>query len=238
MKPSLFQHRFVFLLIALILLLLSGPILHLAVPGTEPMLARGIFSLVFVLLLLSAVLAVSEQPRTARIGWTIALPTCLLKGLELLVENAAIIIASHIMSGLFLLFTIVVILKYLFVARHVTFDMICASLCVYLILSVAWAIAYSLIEILQPGSFHFALGEAGGDTVMRFEGERAFLAIYYSLVTITTLGYGDIVPTSSLARTSAATEALTGQLYLAVLVARLVGLHIAQATTKRNRPER
>jgi len=49
---------------------------------------------------------------------------------------------------------------------------------------------------------------------------------------MTTLGYGDIVPRSSLAKTLAASEALTGQLYLAVLVARLVGLHIAQATAK------
>lgn len=235
MKPSLFQHRFVFLLIALILLLLSGPMFHLVMSGTHTLLTRAIFSLVFVVLLLSAVLAVSERPRTMRIAWMIAIPTCLFQGLELLVENSAIIIASHMMSGLFLLFTVGMILKYLFVARHVNFDMICASLCVYLLLGVAWAIAYSLIEILQPGSFHFALGEAGAGTVMRFEGERAFLAIYYSLVTLTTLGYGDIIPTSSIARTSAATEALTGQLYLAVLVARLVGLHISQAAANRHR---
>ncbi len=226
------RHRFAFLLAALALVLIFAPILHIVAPVSHPILARTIFKLLFAMLLLAAVLTVSEHPRTTRIAWTIALPTCLLQGLELLVENTAIVIASHMMSGLFLLFTVGVILKYMFIASHVTFDMICASLCVYLLLSVAWAIAYSLIEILQPGSFHFALGEAGGDTMMRFEGERAFLAIYYSLVTMTTLGYGDIVPTSSLARTSAATEALTGQLYLVVLVARLVGLHIAQTTAK------
>jgi voltage-gated potassium channel Kch len=53
--------------------------------------------------------------------------------------------------------------------------------------------------------------------------------IYFSLVTLTTLGYGDIVPTAAAARMLAAVEAVVGQLYLAVLVARLVGLHIAQA---------
>ncbi len=226
------RHRFAFLLAALTLVLIFAPILHLVAPGSRPIVARTIFTLFIVILLLSAVLAVSEHPRTMRIAWTIALPTCLLQGLDLLFENSAIVIANHIMSSLFLLFTVGVILKYLFVASHVTFDMICASLCVYLLLSVAWAIAYSLIEILQPGSFHLALGEAGGDTAIRFEGERASLAMYYSLVTMTTLGYGDIIPTSSIARTSAATEALTGQPYLAVLVARLVGLHIAQAMAK------
>ena len=226
------RHRFAFLLAALMLLLIFAPIIQLVAPGSRPIVARTIFTLFIVILLLSAVLAASEHPRTMRIAWMIALPTCLLQGVGLLFENSAIVIANHIMSSLFLLFTVGVILKYLFIASHVTFDMICASLCVYLLLIVAWAIAYSLIEILQPGSFHFVLATAGGDTAIRFEGERASLAMYYSLVTMTTLGYGDIVPTSSLARTSAATEALTGQLYLVVLVARLVGLHIAQATAK------
>jgi hypothetical protein len=237
-KVRIFQHRFVFLLITLIVLMISGPILHELMPGPRSIPTRVVFAFVVVMLLLSAVLAVSEHPRTMRIAWMIALPTCLLKGLELLSDNPAIVIASHVMSGLFLLFTVGVILKYLFVAEQVTFDMICASLCVYLLLGVSWAIAYSLIGVIHPGSFHFALEETGGDAVMRFEGERAFLALYYSVVTLTTLGYGDIIPTSPLARTLAATQALTGQLYLAVLVARLVGLHIAQATTKRNRPER
>jgi len=229
------RHRFVFLLAALLFVLIFAPILHLVAPGSHPILARTIFAILFAVLLLSAVMAASEHPRTMLIAWTIALPTCLLHGLALLFENSAIVIANHIISSLFLLFTVGVILKYLFIASHVTFDMICASLCVYLLLSVVWAIAYSLIEILQPGSFHFALGDASANRVMRFEGERAFLAIYYSLVTITTLGYGDILPTSSLARTTAATKALTGQLFLVVLVARLVGLHIAQATARGDR---
>ncbi len=232
MKARIFQHRFVFLLITLIVLMISGPILHEMMPGPRSIPTRVVFTLVVVMLLLSAVLAVSEHSRTMRIAWAIALPTCLLKGLELLFVSDAIVIASHVMSGLFLLFTAGVILKFLFVAEQVTFDMICASLCVYLLLGVSWAIAYSLVEIIHPDSFHFVLGEPGGDTAMRFDGERAFLAIYYSVVTMTTLGYGDIVPRSSLAKTLAASEALTGQLYLAVLVARLVGLHIAQATAR------
>jgi hypothetical protein len=53
--------------------------------------------------------------------------------------------------------------------------------------------------------------------------------LYFSFATLTTLGYGDIVPVSAIARTLATLEAITGQLYLAVLVARLVGLHIAES---------
>ena len=70
---------------------------------------------------------------------------------------------------------------------------------------------------------------------MRFGGEHSVNPLYYSFVTLTTLGYGDISPASSMARMLAAIEAVVGQVYLTVLVARLVGLHIAQATNEKTR---
>ncbi len=108
--------------------------------------------------------------------------------------------------------------------------MICASLCVYLVLGVLWAITYSLIQIFDGQSFLSAYADDGEGTTMKFGGERTLTALYYSFVTMSTLGYGDIVPRSSLARMAAAMQAIVGQLYLAVLVARLVGLQIVHAT--------
>jgi hypothetical protein len=61
--------------------------------------------------------------------------------------------------------------------------------------------------------------------------------LYFSFVTLTTLGYGDVVPTSPVTRTLASLEAITGQLYLTVLVARLVGLHIAESLGQRGGPD-
>lgn len=89
---------------------------------------------------------------------------------------------------------------------------------VYLLLGVAWAFAYSLTDSLAPNSFVLADADGGEvPTMSHF--------VYYSFVTLTTLGYGDIQPASAVARTYSAVEAIVGQLYLAVLVARLVGLH-------------
>jgi hypothetical protein len=124
---------------------------------------------------------------------------------------------------------VIVLLAFLFRQQRITFNMICASLCVYLLLGVLWAMGYSVLEVLEPGSFLFTLAGEDQHYHMRFGGEESIYPLYYSLVTMTTLGYGDIVPTSPSARMFAAVEALTGQLYLAVLVARLVGLHISQA---------
>jgi len=87
-----------------------------------------------------------------------------------------------------------------------------------------WAFVYSVLESIHPGSF--ATGEG------QIEGGRR-LYIYYSFVTITTLGYGDITPTTDLASTFSFLEAVIGQLYLAVLIARLVGVHIAQSMNRK-----
>ncbi len=86
--------------------------------------------------------------------------------------------------------------------------------------------ALFIVDFVVPGSFQSAQDRA-------FTGTQI---ISYSFVTLTTLGYGDIIPISPSARALAIVEALTGQIYLAVLVARLVGLHITHSSQD-NRPK-
>ena len=91
---------------------------------------------------------------------------------------------------------------------------ICAVMSAYILLGVMWAAAYSVLFALNPGAFNLSPQDA----------EAPWNALlYFSFVTLTTLGYGDILPVSSLARAWAAVEAMTGTVYLAVLVAHLVG---------------
>ncbi len=100
--------------------------------------------------------------------------------------------------------------------------------CLYILLGLAWAHAYQLIEALA------GLGEGVGPVFME-HGEALSLGqdsmptfLYFSFITLTTLGYGDIQPVHEVARLCAGAEAIVGQLYLTILVARLVGLHISQ----------
>ena len=88
----------------------------------------------------------------------------------------------------------------------------------FLLLGLCWAFIYALIEVLNPGSFSVASITTAGSS-------SAYT--YFSFVTLTTLGYGDISPVAQVARSFAILEAITGQMYLAVLVARLVGTQIA-----------
>ena len=85
----------------------------------------------------------------------------------------------------------------------------------YLLLGLAWAGAYEWVALRDPAAFAGAVGTAGDPW------------IYYSLVTLTTMGYGDITPVSPVARSLAIAEAFTGQLYLAILISRLVALELA-----------
>jgi len=99
----------------------------------------------------------------------------------------------------------------------VTYHRILGAVAVYLLLGLTWANAYGLLHELRPHAFAGALGEALIPQTW----------IYYSFVTLTTVGYGDITPVHPVARSLAIGEALTGQLYLAITLARLVSLHVS-----------
>jgi voltage-gated potassium channel Kch len=103
-----------------------------------------------------------------------------------------------------------------------TINAVVGSICVYFMMSGFWAFVFMEMQIVDSGSFEFPAGEeiTGAD------------ALYFSLVTQTTLGYGDISPLSPLARAFSGIEALLGQVFLVALVARLVGLHVAQSSQR------
>lgn len=100
-------------------------------------------------------------------------------------------------------------------ADRVTVDVLAGGAAVYLMFSVIWALSFALMEGLVPGSIFSAPGN---------HAEAWNQLYYFSLTTLTTLGYGDFVPASAFARNWAALEAALGVLYLAVFMARLIGL--------------
>jgi hypothetical protein len=114
-----------------------------------------------------------------------------------------------------MLFTVVVAGQ-VYRSGPVSHHRILGAVAVYLLLGLMWASAYALVHQLHPAAFTGAVGET----------PVAQIWIYYSFVTLTTVGYGDITPVHPVARSLAIGEALTGQLYLAITLARLVSLHV------------
>ncbi len=119
----------------------------------------------------------------------------------------------------FLLVAIAFTLKRVALSEEINANRIIGAVCVYLLLGVIWAVAYTVLHMFSPGSFQGFVPKGG-------EGWNSEW-LYFSFVTMTTLGYGDISPVTATARALAYMQALFGQLYVAVLVAGLVGTHIS-----------
>ncbi len=134
--------------------------------------------------------------------------------------------AGRGLIAVFLLYVCALILQMVLSPRSVTPEVILAALCVYLLLGLVWGICYHLLEYVDPGSF--SIPEAMLDGAADRQRAIGSALSYFSYVTITSLGYGDITPSASLARSLATVEAIIGQIYLVTLIARLVSMETAQ----------
>jgi Ion channel len=121
-------------------------------------------------------------------------------------------------------FTVVIILRHILTTRRVTYDTISGAVCGYLLFGVMYAFAFVIIDYFYPGSFSISLKSPGAHPYVYVKQEFQHY-VYFSFVTLASLGYGDIAPLSAPARACAAMEGIAGQFYIAVLIARLVSLH-------------
>jgi voltage-gated potassium channel len=134
-------------------------------------------------------------------------------------------------STAFLLFLTLVVIFAVLGDPVVTTDTVIGGICAYFLLAMTFGNAYALVEVLSPGSFQLtpALAE---DVHWRPPTSPITPVLqYFSLSTLTTLGFGDVTPLSRGARTLAVLEAIAGQLYLAILIARLVGIHTSRSSS-------
>ncbi len=229
LNESHFKHLF----ITLAAVFFCIPIIDEMIIRPFPLLAQLIYLIVFGWVLLGAIsIAKSRRILYAVIGLSVL--AVILHALHIWWQVQALLVAHHLIVIVVLAFFTVSLVRYLFVCRTVTIHTIYSALCSYLLIALIWALAYGVVDIVQPGSFNIP-----GDTGL--EGELvatsmagSFRSLYFSLVTITTLGYGDIFPISNSARGLATAEAFLGQMFIAITVARLVGIQTAQALTKKN----
>ena len=134
----------------------------------------------------------------------------------------------------FLSYVIVVVVRVVFRASIVDGNILCGAASLYLMIGVLIGFIYSLIELLNPGSF--IIVQAVGQPASGSGDVHAGWLIYFSLTTLTTVSLGDIMPATDSARSVVVLEAILGQILIVLMMARLVGLHVAQATSGRDRP--
>lgn len=189
----------------------------------------GILDILFTMALLTALYSVSGNRRLLITGIILVIPIFLLGLSNYAKTNFYLTLLVFTLAITFFVLVGVSILIHIVAEEKVTVDLIYGSACVYLLMGFAWAIIYGFIEVLMHGSFKIDGTLMGYPDLL---GQYSFLnekLVYFSFVTLTTLGYGDVIPMTGPAKTAATLEAVVGQLYIALLVARLVGLQISQS---------
>jgi hypothetical protein len=218
-RDFFYKEKFTFLLFSLFLY-------EIVVPFFGNLLLKGFFARIsFLIVLFAAIFTVSTKQKSWIVILIIAFLTFILFWLKLFFISEMILRVDIILRSLFNICMVFIITRHFYLSDTVSRDTISAAMIGYLLLILFWANLYFFLELLYPNSFtvtHEAI--LSDPSILR----------YFSFVTITTLGYGDIAPITSQARSLAVSEAFIGQMYVAVLIARLVGIHTAQALEKKN----
>jgi len=214
--------RYLVLLGTLLIVLVVQPVsFGLSAP---PQLFDAFLMLATISLILS--FCPDKKRRLAAIAFGVSTGLLSLGG-HLLAEQPrnAVVMTGHFLAVMFYSWAAVQIVVSLFRRQPLSPDSVFGAVCGYLLLGMAWGVLYSLLDATWPESFE--VGARLAEQV-RVDDSRVHMFTYYSFITLTTVGYGDVSPLSTPARTCAWLEALTGQFYLAVLVAGLVGALLAK----------
>ena len=218
LKPA--TRRLKFYRFSAVELLVALALLFLFFPFVEEVKGGDIIvSILLSLVLLSAVLAVADRKGVFFIALVLAIPAI---GGRWISHFRPDLVPPPVflVAGLALIaFVVANLLRFILRAPSVNTEVLCASISAYLMLGLLWTVAYWLVAKMNPNAFAF--NPAGG-TQQTMAGFDAF---YFSFITLSTVGYGDITPVSKIARWLAAAEAMTGLLYVTVLIARLVSLY-------------
>ncbi len=178
-------------------------------------IGQAINTALFTLVMLSGLMVVGARRGTLLLAMVLVVPGVAARWINHYRPESMPAAVHLTVAMLFLLLVGVEFLRFILGARRVTVQVLEAGISTYLVFGLLWALAYMMVDGLNPKAFAFSVA---GDSM-------AQSAIYYSFVTLTTMGYGDIAPVSRVARMLAMFESTTGVLYMSILIARLVGLY-------------
>ncbi|MBW1982616.1 MAG: hypothetical protein JRJ12_15500, partial [Deltaproteobacteria bacterium] len=195
-----FRGRFLNLLVLILAMLLLGPLLE------EFTRLRILMDIFWTSILVSALYAVSQKKRHVLLGILLVLPMLASIWSKYVAhEYPPVIVGGSLCGALFMGFVIVQIVIFIYKQQEISRDLIVGAVLVYLLMALMWTFIFTALNAVAPNSFNMPRS---------LNGPPQYSLVYYSFVTITTLGYGDITPATSLARSLCILEAVIGQLYL------------------------
>ena len=224
-QPVSRRDNFIWLFFGLIFLLFSGALFaqHDSTGG------QRLVNISISGALLAAVWAMEQQRGhwlRSRIGLTLVVASLMIG--DALFEDYRLTLVQLSFIFLFLCLTTYLACKQVLFSGNVDGNKIIGAICIYIMMALVWTFGYLLIEELYPGSFTGLQHTDWHDNMQD--------VVYFSFVTLTTLGYGDISPALPLARFFAYMEAVSGQFYIAILVASLIGIRLSTHSQEYNQP--
>jgi len=192
-------------------LLVVGPILE------QFITIRKLIDVFLTAIALSMLYTITRKKRVFYFGWFLAIIMLLSLWLKYFISPDVFATVSMVAGVFFTLLVTSQTVQFIVGSKTVTREVVYAAMLVYFLLAQLWAMVYTFLDRIDPASFNLPGGQ--GDFLL-FE--------YFSFVTLTTLGYGDITPLSKVAKAFSVLEAVVGQLYLVVVVAWFVGMLVAR----------
>jgi hypothetical protein len=209
--------RFSALLVSLVLLFLVGPLM----PGNQTFIDK-VFGILMLAVLISCLRAISRTRGFFLFMLVFTLINVGIGSFEIFsnmeTESFRIMVLAVRLSYFAVVFFS--IMFYVLDDSSVTGDKICGAISAYMLMGVTWSFVYALFYQIDPGTFRVP------EELLSTETVNSTWTLYFSFTTLTTLGYGDIVPQKSGVQSYAIMEAASGQIFLAVIIARMIALHI------------
>jgi hypothetical protein len=211
--PGVFRFSVAGFLSALVILFFAAPFLSQLDCGQ--LIESGLMTVVLV----SAVLAVGHRRRVLFFAVFLLVPTVVSRWLHHFWPNFGTTLFFLVSVIVFIVFVIWQLIRYILRAPRVDSEVLCAGISTYLLMGLCWGFAYMLVANTVSNAFIFD-GQIETATDM-----TTFTSVYFSFVTLTTVGFGDIAPNCQIARMLAALEAMAGTMFVAILISRLVSLY-------------
>jgi len=225
------RHPFGVLLLALFFMLVFSPSISLLenyIPGFHGMAALAPLSLLVVAASMLTLWKRAKHHARHMVAGALVIALLMLSSA---VPHRLLIPIQLVIQILFLCYVMGIVARTVFKAKTVTGDILCGAISVYLLVGVLAGLVFVLIEYCSPGSFRVSNWTSDPVTQQAsFIREPGWL-LYFSFVTLTTVGYGDVLPASAFARSASVLVAVIGQVLLVVQVSTLVGMHVAQRST-------
>ena len=214
--------RFSLLLLTLVFMFFALPLL-----SVEQRVLDKLLSGFGILVLISCMRAVIESRGLLIFIVALGVLNIIFSGIDVIdpLTHKPLVIVELSIRLLYFGMVFMSIMRHVLNRTKVTTDKICGAISAYFLIGIIWALVYGLFYVIDPNSFSIP------DRLLT-EQAWGLWTLYFSFVSLTTLGYGDITPLTPAAQTYAYLEAACGQIFLTVLIARLVALHIIHENNK------